>query len=178
MADASAGQDLQARLENPVPSSVPSKHLFFSNFKLRFQTLAVFWNLGHWQSTSASDRSWRRKRLHLAVSTFLRIRMINNSIINLTTLNIFTRSPLSPPCLPTAALFWLIPPDHHCYWQLLHLGGSTFLRISNSNTLLANTTRTTLMLTIIINLTTLNIFTEPVTRPPLSPPCQNQQSSV
>merc|ERR1711990_1020819 len=43
------GQDLQSRLENPVPSSVPSKHL------------------GHWQSTSASARSLRRNRLLLAL---------------------------------------------------------------------------------------------------------------
>ena len=59
-------QDLQTRLENPVPSSVPSEHLFF--FKACF--LLLFCNLGHWQSTSASSRSLRRKRLHLALSTW------------------------------------------------------------------------------------------------------------
>ena len=32
--------------------------------------LAPFCNLGHWQSTSASSRSLRRKRLHLALSTW------------------------------------------------------------------------------------------------------------
>ena len=64
------GQDLQRRLENPVPSSVASKHLrrrirqYFDFFILNLLCL------GHWQSTSASARSLRRNRVHLALSTW------------------------------------------------------------------------------------------------------------